>query len=240
VTIPTPHIQAGPGEIAEAILLPGDPLRAKLIAETFFTDATCFNEVRGMLGFTGMYHGKRLSVMGTGMGMPSISIYITELFRFYGVKTAIRVGSTGGLRQEVKLRDIVIAMSTHTNSSMVSRYFDGITYAPTADFGLLSTAVALAKDRGLNAHVGPILTSDSFYDDNPETFKKLGEHGTLAVEMEGAALYTIAARERAKALVIATVSDHLLTHELLSSEERQTGFMAMAKLALDTAAAHTT
>jgi purine-nucleoside phosphorylase len=234
-SLPTPHIQAGPGEIAEAILLPGDPLRAEQIATHFLTDAVCFNRVRGMLGFTGTYRGARVSVMGTGMGMPSISIYITELMRFYGVRTAIRVGSTGGLRDEVKLRDVVLAMSTHTNSNMISRYFDGITYAPTADFGLLRHAADLATERGLRAHVGPIFTSDSFYDDNLDTFRKLGEHGTLAVEMEGAALYTIAARERARALVMATVSDHLLTHEVMSSEERQNGFMTMAQLALDTA-----
>jgi purine-nucleoside phosphorylase len=233
--IPTPHIQAGPGEIAEAILLPGDPLRAELIAQTFFTDVHCFNRVRGMLGFTGTYKGQQVSVMGTGMGMPSISIYATELIRFYGVKTAIRVGSAGGLREEVKVRDIVIAMSTHTNSNLVSRYFDGIVYAPTADYSLLSAAARLAGERGLNAHVGPIFTSDAFYDDNPDTFKLLAAHGTLAVEMEGAALYTIAAREQVRALVIATISDHLVTHEALSSDERQTGFMSMAELALDTA-----
>jgi purine-nucleoside phosphorylase len=173
--------------------------------------------------------------MGTGMGMPSISIYATELIRFYGVKTAIRVGSAGGLREEVKVRDIVIAMSTHTNSNLVSRYFDGIVYAPTADYSLLSAAARLAGERGLNAHVGPIFTSDAFYDDNPDTFKQLAAHGTLAVEMEGAALYTIAAREQVRALVIATISDHLVTHEALSSDERQTGFMSMAELALDTA-----
>jgi purine-nucleoside phosphorylase len=176
-----------------------------------------------------------VSVMGTGMGMPSISIYATELIRFYGVKTAIRVGSAGGLREEVKVRDIVIAMSTHTNSNLVSRYFDGIVYAPTADYSLLSAAARLAGERGLNAHVGPIFTSDAFYDDNPDTFKQLAAHGTLAVEMEGAALYTIAAREQVRALVIATISDHLVTHEALSSKERQTGFMSMAELALDTA-----
>jgi purine-nucleoside phosphorylase len=233
--IPTPHIQAGPGEIAEAILLPGDPLRAELIAQTFFTDVHCFNRVRGMLGFTGTYKGQQVSVMGTGMGMPSISIYATELIRFYGVKTAIRVGSAGGLREEVKVRDLVIAMSTHTNSNLVSRYFDGIVYAPTADYSLLSAAARLAGERGLNAHVGPIFTSDAFYDDNPDTFTRLAAHGTLAVEMEGAALYTIAAREQVRALVIATISDHLVTHEALSSDERQTGFMSMAELALDTA-----
>jgi purine-nucleoside phosphorylase len=236
-SIPTPHIQAGPGEIADAILLPGDPLRAQLIAETFLDKPECFNRVRSMLGFTGTYKGRRISVMGTGMGMPSISIYATELMRFYGVKTAIRVGSTGALLEQVKLRDIVIAMSAHTNSAMISRAFDGITYAPTADYGLLAAAAGLAKERGLTAHVGPIYTSDSFYDDDQTLFTRLAAHGTLAVEMEGAALYTIAAREGAKALVMATVSDHLLSHEVMSSEERQVGFMAMAELALDTAVA---
>ncbi len=232
--VPTPHIQAAAGEIADAILLPGDPLRAQLIADTFFTDAHCFNRVRSMLGFTGTYKGRRISVMGTGMGMPSISIYATELMRFYGVRTAIRVGSAGGLLERVKLRDIVLAMSAHTNSSMISRAFDGISYAPTADFGLLAASARLAAERGISAHVGPIFTSDSFYDDDPTMFPRLAAHGTLAVEMEAAALYTIAAREGAQALAMATVSDHLITHEAMSSEERQVGFMSMAELALDT------
>ncbi len=233
-SIPTPHIQAGAGEVADAILLPGDPLRAQLIADTFFENPQCFNRVRSMLGFTGTYKGRRVSVMGTGMGMPSISIYATELLRFYGVRTAIRVGSAGGLQESVKLRDIVIAMSAHTNSAMVSRAFDGISYAPTGDFGLLAASARLAAERGITAHVGPIFTSDSFYDDDPTMFTRLAAHGTLAVEMEAAALYTIAAREGAKALTMATVSDHLLTHEAMSSEERQVGFMSMAELALDT------
>lgn len=232
--VPTPHIQAAAGEIADAILLPGDPLRAQLIADTFFTDAHCFNRVRSMLGFTGTYKGRRISVMGTGMGMPSISIYATELMRFYGVRTAIRVGSAGGLLERVKLRDIVLAMSAHTNSSMISRAFDGISYAPTADFGLLAASARLAAERGISAHVGPIFTSDSFYDDDPTMFPRLAAHGTIAVEMEAAALYTIAAREGAQALAMATVSDHLITHEAMSSEERQVGFMSMAELALDT------
>ncbi len=234
-SVPTPHIQAAAGEIADAILLPGDPLRAQLIADTFFTDAQCFNRVRSMLGFTGTYKGHRVSVMGTGMGMPSISIYVTELMRFYGVRTAIRVGSAGSLQESVKLRDIVIAMSAHTNSAMISRAFDGITFAPTADFRLLQSAARLAAERDITAHVGPIFTSDSFYDDDPTMFTRLAAHGTMAVEMEAAALYTIAAREGAQALAMATVSDHIITHEAMTSEERQVGFMTMAELALDVA-----
>jgi purine-nucleoside phosphorylase len=234
VTVPTPHISAAAGEIADAVLLPGDPLRAQVIAETFLTDVVCYSKIRNMLGFTGTYQGRRISVQGTGMGMPSMTIYVTELLRFYGVKTAIRVGSAGALRADVNLRDVVIAMSTHTNSNMTGRYFDGLHYAPTANFELLRAAVDLAGKQGINWHVGPIFTSDSFYDDNIDTFTKLGAHGTLAVEMEAAALYTLAAREGAKALCIATISDHLLTHEMATTEERQTGFMAMAKLGLDT------
>jgi purine-nucleoside phosphorylase len=234
VTVPTPHIAANAGDISDAILLPGDPLRAEFIAQTFLTDVTCYSRVRNMLGFTGTYEGRRVSVQGTGMGMPSITIYVTELMRFYGVKTAIRVGSAGGLQEKVKLRDVVIAMSAHTNSNMTSRYFDGIQFAPTANFELLRAAVDLAGKTDMAWHVGSIFTSDSFYDDNPDTFTLLAKHGALAVEMECAALYTIAAREQARALCIATVSDHLITHEMASTEERQTGFMAMAKLALDT------
>lgn len=234
MTVPTPHIAAAAGEIADAVLLPGDPLRAQVIAETFLTDVVCYSKIRNMLGFTGTYQGRRISVQGTGMGMPSMTIYVTELLRFYGVKTAIRVGSAGALRADVNLRDVVIAMSTHTNSNMTGRYFDGLHFAPTANFELLRAAVDLAAKQGINWHVGPIFTSDSFYDDNIDTFTKLGAHGTLAVEMEAAALYTLAAREGAKALCIATISDHLLTHEMATTEERQTGFMAMAKLGLDT------
>jgi purine-nucleoside phosphorylase len=234
VTVPTPHIAAAAGDIAEAVLLPGDPLRAEFIAQTYLSDVKCYSRVRNMLGFTGTYQGHRVSVQGTGMGMPSMTIYATELLRFYGVKTAIRVGSAGGLRENVKLRDVVIALSAHTNSNMTSRYFDGIQFAPTANFELLRAAVDLAGQRDMGWHVGSIFTSDSFYDDNPETFALLARHGALAVEMEAAALYTIAAREGARALCVATVSDHLITHEMATTEERQTGFMAMVELALDT------
>lgn len=235
MSAPTPHNAAQPGDIAERILLPGDPLRAKVIAEAFFTDAVCFNQVRNMLGYTGTYKGERVSVMGTGMGVPSISIYATELFRFYGVTTAIRVGSCGALREEIALRDVVIAMTAHTNSSHNQRRFGGgIDFCPTADYGLLSTAHRIATERGLRAHVGAIMSSDSFYDDDVDRYAKLVDHGTLAVEMECSALYTIAAGHGGKALCLATVSDHLVHHGVLTAEERQTGFMEMAELALET------
>lgn len=237
VTIPTPHLEAPAGAIADIVLLPGDPLRAQFIAENFLDSPQCYNRVRNMLGYTGTYEGVSVSVQGTGMGMPSMSIYVTELLRFYGVKTAIRIGSCGALLPSVALGDVIIALSAHTTSNMNRRYFHGIDYAATASFDLACTAAALAKDRGTAHHVGPVLTSDAFYDDDVETFELVGKHGTLAVEMECAALYTIAAREGARALCLATVSDHLIHHEVMSSGERQTGFQSMVKLALDTAIA---
>ena len=237
VSIPTPHLEAAAGEIAEIVLLPGDPLRAQFIAENFLDNATCYNRVRNMLGFTGTYQGVRVSVQGTGMGMPSISIYTTELMRFYGVKTAIRIGSCGAILPSVKLGDVIIALSAHTTSNMNRRYFRGIDYAATASYDLVRAAADAATASGIAHHVGPILTGDAFYDDDTSTFELLGKHGTLAVEMECAALYTIAAREGARALGMATVSDHLLNHEVMSSEERQTGLVSMVRLALDTAIA---
>ena len=235
MTTPTPHIEAAAGEIAEVVLLPGDPLRAKMIAENFLDRAVCYNTVRNMLGYTGTYKGMRVSVQGTGMGMPSMSIYLTELLRFYGVKTAIRVGSCGALLESVKLRDVVIALSAHTTSGMNRRFFGGIDYAPTANFDLVSAAHRIAAEQGLRSHIGSILSSDAFYDDDVATFELLAKHGTLAVEMEAAALYTIAAREGARALCVATVSDHLKSHEVMTSEERQLGFSNMVTLALETA-----
>jgi purine-nucleoside phosphorylase len=235
VSIPTPHIEAAAGAIAETILLPGDPLRAKFIAENYLDGAVCYNQVRNMFGYTGTYKGQRISVQGTGMGMPSMSIYVTELLRFYGVKTAIRIGSCGAIPPAVKLGDVIIALSAHTTSNMNRRYFRNIDYAATASFALVQAAVAQATERGVTHHVGPVLTSDSFYDDDLEMFTMVGNHGTLAVEMECAALYTIAAREGAGALCMATVSDHLAHHEVMSSEERQTGFANMVELALETA-----
>lgn len=234
MSAPTPHLAAQPGDIADAVLLPGDPLRAQVVAETFLTDVTCYNRVRNMLGFTGTYQGRRVSVQGTGMGVPSISIYATELLRFYGVTTAIRIGSCGALLERVKLRDVVIASSAHYTTSMMGRWYPGVSFAPTADFALLSAAHRISAERGMSTHVGPILTSDAFYDDDIDLFRSLADAGTLAVEMEAAALYTIAAREGARALCVATVSDHLVSHEIATAEERQTGFMAMAELALAT------
>jgi purine-nucleoside phosphorylase len=235
MSAPTPHNEAKPGDIADAVLLPGDPKRAAAIAERFLDDAQCYNEVRNMLGFTGTYRGRRISVQGTGMGMPSIAIYATELFRFYGVTTAIRVGSCGALNDAVALRDLVIALAAHTDSAMIERRFKGITYAPAADFGLAVEAWRLARERGITAHVGTILSTDTFYDSDPEVIDALTRHGVLAVEMESAGLYTIAAAHRARALCVSTVSDHIPRGEAISSGERETGFFAMAELALDVA-----
>jgi purine-nucleoside phosphorylase len=232
--VPTPHIGAQAGEIADTVLLPGDPLRAQVIADTFLDDVVCYSRVRNMLGFTGTYKGRSVSVQGTGMGMPSISIYATELMRFYGVTTAIRVGSCGALQTKVKLRDIIIATAAHTDSNMNNRRFGGLNFAATADFKLVGIASRLAETSGLRAHVGTIFSSDAFYGDTSNSIDVLTRHGTLAVEMEGAGLYTVAAGEGARALCIATVSDHLVTHEVASSEERQNEYMAMAELALRT------
>lgn len=234
---PTPHLSANVGDIADVVLLPGDPLRAQFIADTFLTDVACHNRVRNMLGFTGMWNGIRVSVQGTGMGVPSISIYLTELLRFYGVRTAIRIGSCGALQPSISLGDIVIAMSAHATSSVNRRYFEDIDFAPTANFELLRAAVDAAKSAGVPSHVGSILTSDSFYDENEKLFDLTAKHGTLAVEMECSALYTIAARYGARALCMATVSDHLVHSEVMSSEDRQTGFAKMVELALETIAA---
>jgi purine-nucleoside phosphorylase len=235
MTAPTPHNEAKPGDIAEAVLLPGDPRRAAAIAERFLDDAACYNQVRNMLGFTGTYRGHRVSVQGTGMGMPSIAIYATELFRFYDVRTAIRVGSCGALQESVGLRDLVVAVAAHTDSAMVERRFKGITYAPAADFGLAVEAWRLARERGLTVHAGTILSSDTFYDGDPDVTEALIRHGVLAVEMEAAALYTIAAAHGARALCVSAVSDHIPRGEAIGSAERETGFLAMAELALDVA-----
>jgi purine-nucleoside phosphorylase len=234
---PTPHLSAQAGDIADVVLLPGDPLRAQFIADNYLTDVVCHNRVRNMLGFSGQWNGIRVSVQGVGMGVPSMSIYATEMFRFYGVKTAIRIGSCGALQQEVNLGDVVIAMSAHATSSVNRRYFHDIDFAPTANYEMLAASVAAAKTAGIAAHVGPILTSDSFYDENEKVFELISKHGTLAVEMECSALYTIAARHGVRAVCMATVSDHLLRSEVMSSDERQTGFAKMVDLALATVAA---
>ena len=230
------HIGAKEGAIAETILLPGDPLRARHIAETYLSDVVCYNEVRGMLGFTGSYQGKRVSVQGTGMGVPSISIYVNELIREYGVKNLIRVGTCGAMQQNVRLRDVVLAQAACTDSSMNDHYFDGYDYAPIADFNLLKAAYEKATQKGLKPHVGNVFTSDIFYREDKSTVEKLMQHGVLAVEMETAALYTIAARYGVRALTIMTVSDHLLSGEETTAAERQSTFNDMLEAALETAA----
>ncbi len=229
------HIGAKQGEIAERVLLPGDPLRAKWIAEHFLDDAKCYSTVRSMFGYTGTYRGVRVSVQGSGMGMPSASIYTHELINEYGVRTLIRVGSCGALSAELGLRDVIAANGASTDSAMNRQRFDGlIDYAPVADFGLLRTAVDMAAVRGVALTVGPILAADAFYTDRPDLYDRLASYGVLAVEMESAAIYTIAARHRARALTILTVSDHIRTGEHLSAEDREQSFTQMVEVALDT------
>ncbi|MCR8993485.1 purine-nucleoside phosphorylase [Brevibacillus laterosporus] len=227
------HIEAKEGQIAESILLPGDPLRAKYIAETFLEDPECFNNVRGMLGFTGTYKGKRVSVMGTGMGVPSISIYVHELINSYGVKNLVRVGTCGAIQKDVKVRDIIIAMSSSSDSAVNKVRFNNIDYAPTANFDLLKKAYDVATERNMPTRVGNVFTSDSFYNDDTTRLPKLAEYGVLAVEMETTALYTIAAKFGARALSVLTVSDHILTGEETTAMERQTTFNQMIEVALE-------
>lgn len=229
------HIAAKPGEIAEAVLLPGDPLRAKFIAETFLENPVRYTEVRNMFGYTGTYKGARVSVQGTGMGMPSLSIYVNELFRDYGVKKAIRVGTAGSLQEHVKLRDLVIAMSASTDSAVNQVRFRGMDYAPTSSFALLKKAYDAAVARGWTPHVGSVLSSDSFYTEDPEEWKLWARFGVLAVEMEAAELLTLAAKYRREALAILTISDSLVAGEATSAEERQTTFTKMMEIALDAA-----
>lgn len=228
------HIGAKEGQIAESILLPGDPLRAKFIAETFLKDVECYNEIRGMYGFTGTYKGKRVSVQGTGMGMPSISIYANELIQFYGVKKLIRVGTCGSYQESVKVRDVILAMAASTDSNINKLRFHGMDFAPTASFKLLKKAYDVSVEKGLNVKVGNILSSDTFYGDEPDSWKLWAKFGVMAVEMEAAALYTLAAKFGVDALGIMTVSDHLVTGELTTPEERQTTFTNMIEVALET------
>ncbi|PLR66148.1 MULTISPECIES: purine-nucleoside phosphorylase [Bacillaceae] len=228
------HIGAKENEIAESILLPGDPLRAKYIAETFLEDAVCYNEVRGMLGFTGTYKGKRISVQGTGMGVPSIAIYINELMQSYNVQKLIRVGTCGAIQKDVKVRDVILAMSASTDSQMNRMTFGGVDYAPTADFELLKHAYDAGTEKGLKLKVGNVFTADMFYNDNSE-LEKWAKYGVLAIEMESAALYTLAAKFGRQALSVLTVSDHILTGEETTSEERQTTFNEMMEIALEAA-----
>jgi purine-nucleoside phosphorylase len=234
----TTHIAAGPGEIAPVVLMPGDPLRAKWIAETFLDDARCYTEVRGMLGFTGTWQGHPVSVQGSGMGQPSAAIYLNELFREYDVQSVVRVGSCGALTEKLALRDIVIASGACTDSSMNRIVFEGLDFAPVADFGLLRAAVDAAEARvtGGSAvgqpHVGLIFSSDSFYAARPELVARMVGYGVLAVEMEASALYTLAARFGRRALTICTVSDHVVTGEETTAAERQETFGEMVEIAL--------
>ncbi|MCM3611015.1 purine-nucleoside phosphorylase [Planococcus sp. MERTA32b] len=228
------HINAKKGDIADTILLPGDPLRAKYIAETFLEDVTLYNEVRNMFGYTGTYKGKRISVQGTGMGVPSISIYTTELMNEYDVKKLIRVGTCGSIHKDVKVRDVILAQSASTDSNMNSIIFGNVSYAPTADFGLLLNAYNAGVEKGLNLRVGNVFTEDVFYNDHAE-HEKWAQYGVLALEMESSALYTLAAKFGAQALSILTVSDHLLTGEVTTAEERQTTFNDMIVVALEAA-----
>lgn len=229
------HIEAKPGEIAETVLLPGDPLRAKWIAENFLEDVTCYNQVRGMLGFTGTFQGKRVSVQGTGMGIPSALIYCHELINDYGVKKLIRVGSAGSYQKNIELRDIVIAMAASTNSGINISRFDNRTYAPTADFDLFMKAVRYAEKNNIPIKAGNILSSDQFYKDDFDSYKLWAEYGVLCVEMEAAGLYTIAAKFGVKALAILTISDSLITGEATSAEERESSFSKMIEIALHAA-----
>lgn len=229
------HIGANKGDIAETILLPGDPLRAKWIAETFFENPVCFNEVRGMLGYTGTYQGKRISVMGTGMGVPSISIYAHELITQFDVKNLIRVGSAGSYQEHIKIRDVVLAMAASSNSGLNEQRFGGADYAPTANFKLFNKAIEAAKEKNIPIKAGNIFTSDEFYADDFESYKKWSKFGVLCVEMETAGLYTVAAKHNVNALTILTISDSLVTGEKTTSKERETTFKDMIEIAIEIA-----
>lgn len=227
------HIEAKPGDIAEAILLPGDPMRAKWIAHTFLENPVCFNRIRGMFGYTGTFRGTRVSVMGTGMGIPSALIYAEELINEYGVKKLIRVGSAGSYQKEINLRDVVIAMAASTNSSLNDHRFMNGTFAPTADFKLFSKAIEYAKQNQIPVKAGNILSSDYFYHDNPDYYKQWEAYGVLCVEMETAGLYTVASKHKVQALAILTISDSLITGEETSAEEREQSFSTMVDIALN-------
>ena len=231
----TPHNSANKGDIAKTVLMPGDPLRAKYIAEKYLENVTCFNTVRNMFGYTGTYHGTPISVMGGGMGMPSIGIYSYELFHFYDVDQIIRIGSAGGISDDIKLRDLVIGMGASTNSNYASQYNLPGTIAPIADFSLLRKAVEIAEGKGIHVAVGNILSSDVFYNDDSTVNDKWKKMQILCVEMEAAALYLNAARAGKKALCMLTISDHIYTGEALSAEDRQNSFHEMMEVALELA-----
>jgi purine-nucleoside phosphorylase len=231
----TVHIGAQPGDIAETVLLPGDPYRAKWAAETFLTDVRLVNEVRGMLGFTGTWNGHKVTIQGSGMGMPSLSIYVNELIKDYGAKTLIRIGSCGGMQDSVAVRDVILAMTASSLSTPSRGIFRELNYAPSADWSLLRAAVKAAEGKGVATHVGGIYSSDVFYDERPDLNEQMVRHGILGVEMEAAELYILAARHKCRALAVLTVSDHLLTGEALPSDQRETSFGDMVEIALNAA-----
>lgn len=231
----TVHIGAKPGQIAQTVLMPGDPYRARWAAETFLEDPELVNEVRGMLGFTGTWRGHRVTIQGSGMGMPSLSIYANELIKDYDAQTLIRIGSCGGMQPHVNIRDVIIAMTASTITSPSSGIFREVNFAPCADYELLAAAVKVAKSKGTQTHVGGIYSSDVFYAERPDLDKQMVRHGILGVEMEAAELYALAARHGRRALAILTVSDHLQTGEALPSDERERSFGDMVEIALEAA-----
>ncbi len=234
---PTPHNSATPEDFAKTVLMPGDPLRAKFITETFLENAKLVNNVRGIGGYTGFYKGVRVSVMASGMGMPSMGIYSYELYNFYGVENIMRIGSAGSLNMDVKVRDLVFGMGACTNSNFASQYKLPGTFAPTASYRLLSTAIARAEELGARYHVGNLLSSDTFYNDDMTATEQWAKMGVMAIEMEAAALYMNAARAGKNALAFCTISDHILTGEATTAEERQNTFTTMMEVALETAVA---
>ena len=228
----TPHIRAEKGQIAETVLMPGDPLRAKWAAETFLDAPELVNDVRGMLGFTGMWRGNRVTIHGSGMGMPSLSIYANELISQYGARTLIRIGSCGAMQERVAIRDVILAQTASSLSTPSRGILRDMNFAPCADWGLLSAAHHAATLLGARVHVGGIYSSDVFYDERPDLTQQMTRHGILGVEMEAAELYTLAARHGCRALAVLTVSDHLLTHEALPASDRQSSFGEMVEIAL--------
>lgn len=227
------HIEAEKGAVAEVVLLPGDPLRAKFVAENFLSESVCYNKVRNMLGFTGLYKGMKVSVQGTGMGMPSLSIYANELFEFYDVQKAIRIGTAGAMQKNIGLRSIVLAMSACTDSATNSHRFGGLSFAPTASWTLLKKAYDAAVALNQNVYVGTVYSTDIFYD-TASNWKLFAEYGVLAVEMETAELYSLAAKHKREALAVFTISDSMVTGESTSASDREKTFTAMMEIALDT------
>lgn len=232
---PTPHINATPSDIAQTVLMPGDPLRSKFIAEKFLTDAKLFNNVRNVQGYTGYYKGVKVSVMASGMGMPSIAIYSKELYSIFGVENIIRVGSAGAMKKDINVRDIVIAVGACTNSAFFSQYGISGTFAPIASYDLVKTADGVASELNIKPHFGNVFSSDVFYNADPNVTEKWSRLGVMAVEMECAALYTVAAEENKRALGILTISDHLITGESTTAEQRQNSFTEMITLSLESA-----